>query len=213
MSTHLINHVQDYIAPCDDELETQFAYKMDALIAICAETIFQTYYAFMDYQHSNYQLLHPEEFSTVHATLESALRTFFPTPFLEECKDYKAQFTSLENAIVLFALNLPHHINTHFVNNMKYLSRTTSRAIEYLLIRLTELFFLSHCDLTTFWNEVYKDSQLSEIMQRFKVYELVSFKNINRSTFLGDFELSKHAESLMDSYCTELVRRGRRSGL
>jgi len=192
MCTHLTGYIQGYISPCDEDTNNRhFIQKLESFIAICVERLLNCYSVFVNYQDEG-------ELSA----MDSALRTFFAAPLLLAARRYKPQFLTFEHEIAIFALQSP--IQVHLYEHIKRLSDKMVRVIEFTTVRLTELYFLCR---ERFWQEVRQDIALAETLQRLNIYELVSFKDIDRTSFIGQYEVSKHAESLLDSYVVILISK------
>jgi hypothetical protein len=199
MCTLLVRYVQCYLAPSNDEEDKRFVQQLETLVQICIKKLLACYVSFMDYQRT---IIYDDDFKVVQSTMDSALRVFFPLSFLSELDSYRAQFIFLDNAVVTFSLRLPIETSRHFLENLEVLAKKSSRAIECLILRIAELYFLSD----NVWCEIQKDDEIVQILRRLGVYEHVSFKDIDRTSFL-EAELSKHAEQLIDSYLVALIRR------
>ncbi len=205
MYTQLVDHVRSYL--CVDINCSVFVQKLEQIGIIAVNCILRHYLEFATYEHSN---CHIEDYSTIESTLHSAICTTFPLAFMTEASNYRAQFLSLETTIVSAVLAFPSNIGCHFLVNIKFLTKKIEQVIEFAMIQMTELFLLAE-SISGFWKEIEKDSWLEEILWRLHVQELVSFKMIDRS-FLVPFDLSRHAESLIDSYIVSLIRLSKTPG-
>lgn len=196
MSKQLVNYVQSYISPMERECAIRFIEKMDRVVNTCVKFVLLHYNTFISLQIGS------------ERALNTALSKVFPPEFLNNCGLYKPQFIDTGTEVVMFVIENVKRTDKHYSEALPFLIENLSRVIEYMLIQMTEIYFLCHSDESQFWNELYKDTCLSSIIKRLKLNE-ATILNASHS-FLEDYQIERHvkkdAHMLIDSYIVALTR-------
>jgi hypothetical protein len=195
MIKQLVEYVKWYINPSDEDLETFFVNKMENFQAIYIKQILDSYTSLLKEQI-------PTEFNRDHIMWAQSIHT--PEELIIESKEYAPQFLNIESHIMLYSIQMPTLIKEHLQNNVKDLAATMTNTLEYIMVQLTELYFLSDKNIIDFWNEVSKDKTLKELCTKLEIYPLINDRKLH-SLFPKYEGVSKHSLTIIISYVIALI--------